>query len=78
VFSMSLMSQDEIGEIKDELKAYKKQLDALREDLNIVVKYSEQLHHSVLHIAAQSEQSRFGADVKRCQEFRDKYQIRIG
>jgi len=30
------MSENEIGEIRDELKAYKEQLDSLRDDLRIV------------------------------------------
>jgi hypothetical protein len=34
------MSEEETGEIKDELRAYKEQLDALREDLKIVVRNS--------------------------------------
>jgi chromosome segregation ATPase len=29
------MSEDEIGEIRDELEAYKKQIDALRDDLKL-------------------------------------------
>lgn len=36
----SAKSEDEIAGIKDELKEYKKQIDALREDLKIVVKLS--------------------------------------
>jgi hypothetical protein len=43
------MSEDEIGEIRDELKVYKEQLDSLREDLKIVVN-SEQLRHAVLPV----------------------------
>jgi hypothetical protein len=34
-----------IEEIKDELRVYKDQLDALREDLKIVVKYSPSLRN---------------------------------
>jgi hypothetical protein len=72
------MSEDEIREIKDSLKAYKEQLDALREDLKIVVKYSASLRDQVLTVANQSGNPIFiEAEVKRCQEFRDKYQIHI-
>jgi hypothetical protein len=39
------MSEEEIEEIKDELRVYKDQLDALREDLKIVVKYSPSLRN---------------------------------
>jgi len=42
---MPVMSEDEIGEIKDELKAYKEQLDALRRDMEVVVKYSTSLRN---------------------------------
>jgi hypothetical protein len=73
------MSEDEIGEIKDELKAYKKQLDALREDIHTVILYSTSMRNSVLSVANQSGNRIFDqAEVKRCQEFRDKYQIQIG
>ena len=34
------MIEEEIGELGDQLREYKKQLDALREDLKIVVQYS--------------------------------------
>jgi hypothetical protein len=69
------MSDDEIGELRDELRA-KEQLDALREDLKIVVRYSTTLRNSVINISNQSGNAGFDqAEVKRCQEFRDKYQI---
>jgi hypothetical protein len=35
---MPVMSDEEIGEIKDALNAYKDQIDALREDLKVVVR----------------------------------------
>jgi hypothetical protein len=72
------MSEDEIGEIRDELRVYKEQLDALREDMKIIVKYTEQLRHAVLHIINQKGNPRFEAEIPRCQEFVDKYQIKIG
>jgi hypothetical protein len=50
-----LMSEDDIGEIRDELKVYKAQIDALREDLKIVVKYSPQLRTEVLGMAMQAD-----------------------
>jgi hypothetical protein len=37
---MPVMSEDEIGEIKDELKAYKEQPDSLKEDLRILILFS--------------------------------------
>ena len=46
------MSDEEIGELRDELKAYKEQLDALREDLKIVIKYSGQLQDAIVQAAS--------------------------
>jgi hypothetical protein len=34
------MSEDEIGKIRAELKAYKEQLDSLKEDLKILMLFS--------------------------------------
>jgi len=73
---MPVMSEEEIGEIKDELKAYKEQLDELREDMKIVVQYTTSLRNSVINITNQSGHD--PAEVKRLREFRDKYQIRVG
>ena len=73
---MRCMSEDELGEIRDELKAYKEQLDALREDLKIAIKHSEQLRHSILHTINQEGNPHFQADIPRLKEFRDKYDIR--
>jgi len=75
---MPVMSDEKIAELKDELKEYKKQIDALRRDMEVVAKHSISLRNAVLSIASQSEYSRFGSDVKTCREFVDKYQIRIG
>lgn len=60
------MSEDEIGELRDELKAYKEQLDALREDLKIVVKYSGQLQQAIVNAAS-------GSGFDEVNKFRDKY-----
>ena len=73
-----IMTEDEIREIKDSLKAYKEQLDALREDLKIIVKYSASLGDQGLTVANQRGNPAFiEAEVKRRQDFRDKYQIHI-
>jgi prefoldin subunit 5 len=72
---MPVMSDEEIGEIKDELKDYKKQIDALRRDMEVVVKYCTSLRNAVLAVASQDAFSDFGPEITRCQEFRDKYQI---
>jgi hypothetical protein len=79
VAMMPVMIDEEIGEIQDALKAYKEQLDALREGMKIVVRYSNSLRNSVLSVALQSGHPSFDQDeVKRCTQFRDKYQIHIG
>jgi hypothetical protein len=46
------MNEDEIGEIKDELKAYKEQLDALREDFGIFVGCSPQTRGQITAAAS--------------------------
>jgi hypothetical protein len=74
---MPVMSEEEIVEIKDVLNEYKKRLDALRRDMEVVVQYSTSLRNAVLSIASQDAFSRFGPEITRCQKFRDKYQIRI-
>jgi hypothetical protein len=72
------MSEEEIARIQNELKTCKEQLDALREDLKIVVKYTASLRDQVLTVADQSGNPSFAeAEVKRCQDFRDKYKIHI-
>jgi hypothetical protein len=69
------MSEDEIGELRDELKAYKEQLDAMREDLKLVIKYSDSMRNQISSIAGQDEQ--FGPDVQRCRAFCNKYKLLI-
>jgi hypothetical protein len=72
------MIDEEIGEIRDTLSEYKRQIDALREDLKIVVRYSHSLRNSVFSVSNQSGNAGFDqAEVKKCKEFRDKYQIQI-
>ena len=75
----SVMSEDDIGEIRDELKAYKEQLDELRADLKLLIRHSPQAQNDI--VATSNQQNNPGydqADVKRCKEFVEKYQIRIG
>jgi hypothetical protein len=40
VSMMRFMSEDEIGKIRDELKAYKEQLDSLKQDMEIVIRFA--------------------------------------
>jgi hypothetical protein len=76
---MPVMSDEEIGEIKDELKAYKNQLDVLREDLKLLIRHSPQAQNDILATANQQGNPGYDqAEVKKCREFVDKYRLRIG
>jgi hypothetical protein len=59
--------------MQDALQEYKKQLDALKEDLKIVAKYSNSLRNSII-----SESNRTGPDQAAAKAFRNKYGIRVG
>jgi hypothetical protein len=72
------MNDDEIGVIKAELNACKEQLYELRSDIQIVVRYSPGLRDALLALANQSGPGWETLEIKRCQEFKDKYQIRPG
>jgi hypothetical protein len=73
------MSEDDSGEIRDELRVYKEQLDELRGDLKLLSKHSPQAKKDILATSNQKGNPGYDqAEVKRCQEFVDKYQIRIG
>ena len=58
------MSDDEIGEIKDALKAYKEQIDALREDLKLLIRiglrdlYAHALIHPALSVSRSNARRR--------------------
>jgi hypothetical protein len=63
---------------KSEMDRLLKRVEEIQADLHIVARYTTSLRHSVLEAANQSESPDLDqAEVKRCQEFRDKYQIRI-
>jgi hypothetical protein len=66
--SKETMREDEIAEPKDELKVCKQQLDAMRNDLEIVVLFSSSVRNSVVAIANQCGQRGFNQEkVKGCQ-----------
>lgn len=50
----AFMAEDDIGEIRDELNEYKKQLDALREDLRLLIEHSEQAKNSIISYSIQT------------------------
>ena len=66
---MPVMSDEEIGEIKT-AERVQEQIDALRRDMEVVVKYSTSLRNAVLTVASQDAFSDFGPEITRCQEFR--------
>jgi prefoldin subunit 5 len=68
---MERMSEDDIGEIRDELRVYKEQLDELRGDIKTIVKYTEQLRHAVLNIVNQQGNPRFEAEIPRMPGIRE-------
>jgi hypothetical protein len=76
-----VMNEDEIenhfDEMRDELRAYKKQLDSLGEDLKLLIKHSTAAHHDIIATANpvdDTDSDRF--EVHRCREFLEKYDIR--
>jgi hypothetical protein len=72
------MSDDEMGEIKDELAEYKRQLDVLREDFKLLIKHSVNAKNSMLHTSNQRDVHGFDkADIERCSAFVKKYEISI-
>jgi hypothetical protein len=80
---MPLMSEDETPidpeQIPDAIKAFKQQLDALREDLKLLIRHSPQAQNDIIATANQQGTPGYDqAEVKRCREFVEKYQIRIG
>jgi hypothetical protein len=71
------MGEGEIGEIKDELKEYKRQLGLLKEDLELVVRFSS------LGLIAQIAQYASGvpgadpAIKEKCGRFIERYRFLI-
>ena len=77
------MNEEEIenhfNEIHDELQAYKKQLDSFKEDLQILLKHRSIASRDILDTAQQLGNAAFDqSDVRRCQKFLKKYEIRRG
>jgi hypothetical protein len=75
------MNEDEIenhfDEMRDKLRAYKKQLDLLEEDLKLLIRHSTAAHHDIIATANpvdDRDSDRF--EVHRCREFLEKYDIR--
>jgi predicted transposase YbfD/YdcC len=74
----SCMSEDEIGAIKYELKAYKEQLDTLREDLTLLIRHSFTAQHDIQGwVNARGNPGYDQQEVERCRKFSKKYKISI-
>jgi hypothetical protein len=70
------MSEDEIGEIRDELKAYKEQLDSLREDLTLLIRLGTASLLSTISLGGWMHGGNPGynqEEVERCRKFSKKY-----
>jgi len=63
------MSEDEFEELRDELNAYKEQIDTLREDLKLVIKYCGPLQEAIINAASGPG----GPGLDEVKKFRDKY-----
>ena len=77
------MNDDEIEnrfrEIQNELNAYKEQLDSFKEDLKILLKHRSIAPRDIVDTAKQLGNRAFDqSDVRKCQEFLKKYEIRKG
>ena len=77
------MNEEEIehrfAEIRDELKAYREQLDSFKEDLKILLKHRSIAHRDIIETAQQVGNAAFDqSDVHRCREFVKRYEIRRG
>jgi hypothetical protein len=76
---MHLMSEDDVGEIRDELAEYKKQFDSLREDFGLSVRHSALDWSDIIPTSNQRNNPGYNqAEVERCRKFVEKYGIRIG
>jgi hypothetical protein len=66
-------------EIRNELKAYREQLDSFKEDLKILLKHRSIAHRDIVDTAQQLGNAAFDqSDVHRCRKFLEKYEIRKG
>jgi hypothetical protein len=70
--------KEKFEEIKEEIGEYKRQLDALREDFEILVKCSTQAHMQIWSNANNIGTSGFDQALGvRCRDFAEKYGISL-
>src|SRR6266446_2985947 len=73
---MERMSEDEIGEIRDELRTYKEQLDELWEDFKFFLMHDFEATNRIIEKANQRGNPRYNQSVvERCWKYLDKYGI---
>jgi hypothetical protein len=66
-------------QIRNELKAYREQLDSFKEDLKILLKHRSIAPRDIVDTAKQLGNAAFDqSDVHKCREFVKKYEIRKG
>jgi len=67
-----------IYDIQDELRAFKKQMVAVEEDLKLLIKHSTSAQRVIVAKAHQVDTKGFDLfDVHRCREFSGKYSISV-
>jgi prefoldin subunit 5 len=70
--------ENRIDEIRDELQAYKRQLDSLEEDLKLLIKHSTTAQRDIIATANPvDDRDSDRLEVHRCREFLEKYDIRL-
>jgi hypothetical protein len=70
------MSEDDIGEIRDELRTYKEELDELREDFKFFLMHDFEATNRIIEKANQRGNPRYSQSVvERCRKYLDKYGI---
>jgi hypothetical protein len=73
------MSEEEIGEIQDALKEYKRQLDLVREDLSLLIRHSSMAQQDIIGYANQKGNQAYDQEeVERCRLFVEKYKFKVG
>ena len=83
VSHLSRMNEQEIKtrfeELRNELKAQKEQLEALKDDIRILLKHRSIAPRDIVDTAQQIGNAAFDqSDVHRCREFLKKYDVRKG
>jgi hypothetical protein len=70
--------ENRFGELRDELRAFKNELDSVREDLKLLLKHRSIAHRDIIDTAHQVGNRAFDqSDVQKCREFLQKYNIRL-